>query len=294
LSGYANDAPVDDTSGVGKVLPQATVPGWMGFGSGTRPKPALCKEWSAWSRLLAAATRVPKPPPKTFTYDLVDVGREVLSQLTIPLSRNFSSALGLHAATENASLSVARIKATGALYVQVLRDLDTLLATDAAFMLGPWLASARKLGGDATDCTDTVLGDKLSRCDDFMEWNARAQLTTWHPTDSPTNPTPPTEGTAPSSWPGRINDYARKQWSGLVGGYYAVRVEQYLEQGLADARAGRPFDSSAVARREAKLAFDWQTDFENIGPTQPVGDPVAVSSALRAKYSGFFAGCAGE
>jgi hypothetical protein len=70
----------------------------------------------------------------------------------------------------------------GELYVQALRDLDTLLATDSAFLLGTWLESARKLGGNMTDCDDTVLGDKLSSCDDFMEWNARAQITTWHPT----------------------------------------------------------------------------------------------------------------
>ena len=34
-------------------------------------------------------------------------------------------------------------------------------------------------------------------------------------------------------------DYARKQWAGLVGDYYLPRVEQYVEQGLADADAGR-------------------------------------------------------
>jgi alpha-N-acetylglucosaminidase len=107
-SGYANDAPVDDTTNVGKVLPQATLPAWMGFetGGGTRPKPALCKEWSAWSSMISAAARVPRPLPQTFTYDLVDVGREVLSQLTIPLSRNFSSALGLlHRTTQGARLA---------------------------------------------------------------------------------------------------------------------------------------------------------------------------------------------
>ena len=47
---------------------------------------------------LAAAPRVPPTagsgkPPATYTYDLVDVGREVLQQLTIPLSLNFSAAL---------------------------------------------------------------------------------------------------------------------------------------------------------------------------------------------------------
>jgi len=75
----------------------------------------------------------------------------------------------------------------GELYVQALRDLDTLLATDSAFLLGTWLESARKLGGNMTDCDDTVLGDKLSSCDDFMEWNARAQITTWHPTGQKTH-----------------------------------------------------------------------------------------------------------
>ena len=182
---------------------------------------------------------------------MVDVGREVLSQLTIPLSSNFTSALGITTRT-NTSLSAARIQATGELYVGVLRDLDTLLATDGAFLLGSWLASARKLGGDATDCTDTVLGDRLRRCDDFMEWNARVQLTTWHPVDSPTNPTP-SENTP---WPGAINDYARKQWAGLVGDYYAARVEQYLEQGLADANRKTRFNTSEVTQREARLAFD--------------------------------------
>ena len=84
------------------------------------------------------------------------------------------------------------------------------------------------MGGNATDCTDTVLGDKLRRCDDYMEWNARAQLTTWHPVNSPTHPTPNPEGSGHELWPGHINDYARKQWAGLVGGYYAPRIEQYL------------------------------------------------------------------
>ena len=50
-----------------------------------------------------------------------------------------------------------------------------------AFMLGPWLASARKLGGSATDCVDTQIEGDIGHCSDFMEWNARAQLTTWYP-----------------------------------------------------------------------------------------------------------------
>ena len=124
----------------------------------------------------------------------------------IPVSLNFSAALHL-TGRSNASLSLSapRIKETGSLYTALLRDLDQLLATDPAFLLGSWLAEARKLGGNATDCTDTVLGDKLSKCADFMEWNARAQLTTWHPVDSPSHPTPNPEGSGHEPWPGHID-----------------------------------------------------------------------------------------
>ena len=45
---------------------------------------------------------------------------------------------------------------------------------------------------------------------------------------------------------------------------------------------------TAMARREAQLAFRWQTDFGNIGPTTPTGDPVAVSEYLRHKYAHYF------
>ena len=79
---------------------------------------------------------------------------------------------------------------------------------------------------------------------------------------------------------------------GLVAGYYAERVELHLEQALADVHLGhRRFNSTAVRLHQAKLAYEWQTDFGNIGPTQPIGDPIGVSTVLRAKYSFYFASC---
>ena len=217
-SGYNNNALVSDSTLVGTVFASNwVVQNWMGFEmpDQTTPKPALCREWKAWGSLLAAAPRVPTPLPATFTYDLVDIRREVLSQLTIPVGLNFTASIGCKVegvCHSNFNLSASRITKTGGLYVALLRDLDKLLVTDSAILLGTWLQAARKLGGNATDCTDTVLsGDKkLSKCSDFMKWNARAQITTWHPTNSPTDPTPPETN---PSWPGTINDYARKQWA---------------------------------------------------------------------------------
>ena len=80
---------------------------------------------------------------------------------------------------------MAAVKATGEFYAMLLRDIDELVATDSAFLLGPWIAMARGLGGGATDCVaddpdrfPSISGD----CGDFLEWNARVQLTTWNPT----------------------------------------------------------------------------------------------------------------
>ena len=111
---------------------------------------------------------------------------------------NFSASLDSHDTT------AVRINATGAAFVELLADLEQLLGTDTAFMLGPWLASARALGGSATDCVGTQIAGDIGRCDDFMEWNARAQLTTWYPVVG-------SESAPVMQQNGRDHDYARKQ-----------------------------------------------------------------------------------
>jgi alpha-N-acetylglucosaminidase len=280
-SGYAHDGQVHDPTGVALLHPSMEE-SWTGFKKDKKtPTVGMCMEWKAWKSLLASAPAVKLANeatptsqkfgdyPKTFTYDLVDIGREVLAQLTIPVAQNFSAAL-------KGELNADRANRTGTRYGDLLRDLDSLLATDTAFMLGPWLASARKLAGDATDCTDTVVGDL--KCDDFMEWNARCQVTTWKPT--------------PKNGPiGEPEDYARKHWSGLVSDYYATRVDLFTKQALLDAAKGKPFNIEATKAQRVKLAYEWQTDFGNSYPTTPESDPVTVSTALTAKWGGFFGAC---
>ena len=55
------------------------------------------------------------------------------------MGQNFTDAMG-KAATGN----VAEIEATGKYYAEVLTDLDTLLATDTALSVGPWLEMAKR------------------------------------------------------------------------------------------------------------------------------------------------------
>ena len=79
-------------------------------------------------------------------------------------------------------------------------------------------------------------------CPDFYEWNARVQLTTWHPAPKGATRVLP-------------SDYASKHWSGLIKDYYAARVRLHQEQALADAARGRPLNNTAVAALEAEHAY---------------------------------------
>lgn len=278
-AGYNHDGPV-----LVRSPPRGAA--WVGF-VGNRAGKALCIDWQAWGSLIATAPRVQTPMPEPFRYDLVDIGREVLSQLTIPVAVTSPERPAKKkkrpqpGAAQHYRPAVRRLAARS--------GRATSHRSGRAFLLGSWLKRARRLGGNATDCTGTVLGARLSNCRDFMEWNARAQITTWHPVDSPAHPHVETGGSA-MPWPGHISDYAGK-WAGLVGGYYAVRISDfYLDVGMAAAASGEPISMVAVTRCQAALAYNWQTDWvDDKYPSEPVGEPVAVSKAL--KYAPYFATC---
>jgi alpha-N-acetylglucosaminidase len=169
-SSYAQDLSVQDGTGV---------PHFPGGGSQFEsdrhtPTPRLCLVWQAWGQLLAAAPAV-DPSLETFRYDLVNTGRELLAQLSTPVSQNFSDAI------KAPTLDPARVTQTGQLYIDLLADIDQLVATDSAFLLGPYIEAARAWGASSNDCFVDSPANPIA-CPDFYEYNARTQLTTWIPT----------------------------------------------------------------------------------------------------------------
>jgi alpha-N-acetylglucosaminidase len=261
-STYSQDLSVQDGTGIPHL------PGYdrsQFLPDNRTPTPKLCLTYKAWGKLISASEDV-DPTLETFRYDLVNVGREVLAQLSTPLSNNFSDAFSAKV------LDTTLLRRTGGLYVQLLKDVDALVATDSAFQLGPWLESAKAWGASSSDCG-------VKSCPAFYEWNARAQLTTWNPT--PANASKVPDGPV---------DYASKHWSGLIRDYYAARAQMVLNQALADAAAGRPLDTAAVERQKATLAYNWQ-NARNLYPTHPVGNAVQTARAMYIKYQSYFALC---
>lgn len=172
-SSYAQDLSVQDGTGVPHLPGSDTETFWEA--DRRTPRPVLCSTYSAWLALAAAAEAV-DTTREPFRYDLVNTGREILARLSTPMSLNFTD-VTLHA---KGPLDAARISATGDAYVGLLLDLDSLVGSDTAFLLGPVVASARAWAGNASDCA--VAFDPGFACADFYEWNARVQVTTWNPT----------------------------------------------------------------------------------------------------------------
>lgn len=195
----------------------------------------------AWRRLLEAADALGEAD--TYRFDLVNVARQVLSNHAAGLQRKIVEA---HR-TENAK----EFSAASEKFLQLIRDLDELLATRGEFLLGRWLADAKRWG--TTDAERAK-----------FEWNARRVLTLW--------------GTGKV-----IRDYARKEWSGMLSGFYLHRWEWYLREVGEALNSERPFDSKAFSEKLWEWERDWADGTETY-PTMPNGDSVAVARKLWAKY----------
>jgi alpha-N-acetylglucosaminidase len=272
-SAYAQDLSVQDMTGLPHLPAPRGDDASLFERNRYRPKPVLCKMFGAWELLLQAAEESSAPGFRTepFIYDLVNLGRELLAQLATPASLNFTES------TTRSIMDKNEIKNAGIFYIELLRDVDVLVATDKAFLLGPWIESARQWGKSQADCPSAILN--ASDCEDFYEWNCRTQLTTWNPTPSHS-----------SSVPGGPIDYAAKHWSGLIKDYYGGRATLLLGQALKDANAGRALNQTKLTRLFAQHAYNWTADTKKY-PIAPIGCALKVSRSIYNKYKNWFSTC---
>ncbi len=198
----------------------------------------------AWEKLLEAAPEC--AASDGYRYDLADVTRQVLADLSRPLYERTQAAVK--------KKDLAAFDKNSRAFLELMTDLDGLLATRREFLLGPWLADARRWG--ATPETG-----------DLHEWQARLLLTLWN------------------NQPGSdLNDYANRQWSGLVRDYYRMRWQMYCNAQAAALKAGKPLDQEKFLAELADAEKAW-TRATNVYPTEPAGDTVAVARRLREKYA---------
>jgi hypothetical protein len=196
----------------------------------------------ACEKLLAAADRF--GAEDTYQYDLVNAVRQVLSNLAQPL---YADCVLAYTAKDAPGL-----KAASEAYLGLIKDMDALVATRSEFLLGRWLAAAKRWAANPQETRQ-------------YEWNARNQITLWGPKDS------------------ELHEYAHKHWSGLITGFYLPRWTQFLQRLETSLSENSPFN----AKQWQSDIMDWEEAWthETDGfPEAPAGNAVDIARALLERY----------
>lgn len=180
---------------------------------------------------------------ETYRHDVVNVGREFLSSHVNSL---YNKAMAAYSAKDPVAYRQASAE-----ILQLIRDEDELLATNDEFLLGKWIEDAQRWG--KTDAERAKL-----------EWNARRVVTLW-------------------GGDTKLRDYAWKQWSGMLTGFYAKRWEIFFQRSQAALDAGKPFDQGACHAEIYRFENDWSQARET-HPAKATGDSLAVARRLFDKY----------
>ena len=133
---------------------------------------------------------------------------------------------------------------------EILSDLDNLNSHHPHATLDNWLQQARDLG-------------KSPQVKDYYEMNARRLITTWG---------------------GSLNDYACRNWHGLMWDYYAKRWENYLRELSVAVFSGKDFDEGHFRAITDKFQEKWATSTEEVIKGTSEQDILTHCRQLREKY----------
>ncbi|MDF0513753.1 alpha-N-acetylglucosaminidase TIM-barrel domain-containing protein [Agromyces sp. H3Y2-19a] len=128
----------------------------------------------------------------SYRYDLMDVARQVTSNTSRVLLPQLQQAYGMRDRAAFTGLSEE--------WLGNMDLLDAIVATQPQTLFGRWIADARAAGADAAEA-------------DRLEFDARSIVTTWGDR---------------SAVDAGLNDYANREWQGLVSTYYKDRWERFF------------------------------------------------------------------
>ncbi|UFH56148.1 alpha-N-acetylglucosaminidase [Spirosoma sp. KNUC1025] len=179
-----------------------------------------------------------------FRYDLVDLTRQVLANYALIVQKEWKKAYQKKDKTAFAQHSQA--------FLELISDMDVLLASRQDFMLGPWLASARSWG--KTDAEKTL-----------YERNARDLITLWGDANSP------------------LHEYANRQWNGLLSDFYRPRWEQFFQLLTQSLETGKEPDLNQFDQQIRQWEWQW-VNKQNSFPTTPSGNSIQSAQTMYEKY----------
>ena len=145
-------------------------------------------------------------------------------------------------------------------FLDMLKDLDAILATNKNFLLGTWLEEAKSIASRS----------KYRLAESALyEYNARNQITLWGPN-------------------GEILDYATKQWSGIVSDYYYPRWEMFYHRLAESIVSNTTYDQDKYKKDFIEYIGKPFTFATDVYPNKPVGDSITVAKKLYSKWRAMY------
>lgn len=238
-----------------EILVDSVYKDWSYYGLGTQldARPSLeghgtyyTKPYYSYSNknLLKAFSLLLETPSerKTYEYDLVNFGSQLLGNYFVDIRNNFTQAYK----EKNIEKMTQYVEEANELFV----DVENLLATNEAFLLGKWIADARALG--------TTDEEKA-----YYEQNARMILTIW---GGPI-----------------LNDYANRMWAGLMSDYYSQRWNLFFDAVIKAVKERETFDSKAFGEDLSVWENAWNKQATKF-PSQPVGNTLEQAQIIKQKW----------
>lgn len=184
-----------------------------------------------------------------YSFDVANIARQLLSNYYLTVFNRYQKAYDRMDRDAMAALEME--------LVEILDDIDEVVSTQSAFLVGKWIADARKWGATPAEA-------------DYFETNARNLLTTWSDADM------------------TLNDYASRTWGGMVKTFYKVRWTMFFEAVNKALDEGSEFDEEHFTEyRKAVTAYEkewWNNRLYEFSST-PVGDAKEVAMRIFDKYS---------
>ena len=176
-----------------------------------------------------------------FQYDLVDLTRQVLANYALPVQQQITLAYQRNDKDDFEKYSTE--------FIELIDDMDKLLATRKDFLLGPWIADARSWGETEEEKA-------------LYEQNARDLITLWGGADN------------------RLHEYSNRQWSGLFNDFYKPRWEQFF----ADVKNNwGQFDQDKFDEKIKQWEWNWVLERKDF-PVEASGSSNEVAAELHRKY----------
>lgn len=198
-----------------------------------------------------------------YRFDVVDVQRQIMS--------NLGQEIHKAAAAAYKAGDMAGFKKHSGRFLELLLDVDALLATRTEWNFDRWVSDARNWGATTEE-------------KDLLERDATALVTYW--------------GFTPGYMCQQF-DYSWREWAGLIRRYYYNRWKMFYDMLAESLASGKPYSEAGAKMSNGREAFrgnefydrlaDWEIDFvatpkTDIDPA-PNGDEIETARKMFGKYS---------